>query len=345
MLQDMFVKKSIQEGVGAVSLEIVEPNTVSSTVSSTSAKQIPSKILSTLALTENSTAAYTSSSTRTDTSTSMVASTVTFTANDTVASKLSYTVDSTVSTTPVAPPLPDFLSNPKPNLNLKIKTSESVYSSMYSSLSNPSQDLHEKLIKEIHNKSLERSKKDCSLYLDEHGNIINKPVNRALSSNNQKLSKIKDCQTSLNYSQSNIAEKISQLTQRSNIPETKPNSFRYNKNSIVPKAQFNPIVENNHSYRFEPSVVNEEILYDQNRNMSFRSDFSRVSNSSVVSTRSMLSEAKAKLEAFGRHSRQNSKNVNLSKRHDLNESKVSQSYYNDEQIYNESDEDYLQTKF
>lgn len=44
------------------------------------------------------------------------------------------------------------------------------------------QDLHEKLIKEIHNKSLERSKKDSSIFLDEHGNLINKPTNRVYSS-------------------------------------------------------------------------------------------------------------------------------------------------------------------
>lgn len=44
------------------------------------------------------------------------------------------------------------------------------------------QDLHEKLIKEIHNKSLERSKKDSSIFLDEHGNLINRPTNRVYSS-------------------------------------------------------------------------------------------------------------------------------------------------------------------
>ena len=44
------------------------------------------------------------------------------------------------------------------------------------------QDLHEKLIKEIHNKSLERSRKDSSIFLDEHGNLINRPTNRVYSS-------------------------------------------------------------------------------------------------------------------------------------------------------------------
>lgn len=112
---------------------------------------------------------------------------------------------------PIAPPLPDFLTQPTPTSLLHqtkfggSKTSTIPKTSAQASNSSVSngggsgnsgesnmylsskdmiynQDLHEKLIKEIHNKSLERSKKDSSIFLDEHGNLINRPTNRVYSS-------------------------------------------------------------------------------------------------------------------------------------------------------------------
>ncbi len=46
----------------------------------------------------------------------------------------------------------------------------------------PSLDLHDKLIKEIHNKSLERSRKDQTICLDERGNLIGANRNHQRSS-------------------------------------------------------------------------------------------------------------------------------------------------------------------
>jgi len=112
---------------------------------------------------------------------------------------------------PIAPPLPDFLTQPSSTSSLsqlklgghKTSTTPKTGTLTSNSLSsNPAgngnggetniymsskemiynQDLHEKLIKEIHNKSLERSKKDSSIFLDEHGNLINRPTNRVYSS-------------------------------------------------------------------------------------------------------------------------------------------------------------------
>jgi hypothetical protein len=58
---------------------------------------------------------------------------------------------------------------------------------------NEHRDLHEKLIKEIHNKSMERSKKETNICLDERGNLIHKPVGRVYTSvKNHKLYRIKD---------------------------------------------------------------------------------------------------------------------------------------------------------
>lgn len=99
----------------------------------------------------------------------------------------------TTKSLPVPPPLPDFLTQPFiPQTKFSLKTRNGTLSSTHSGDTNVymsskeliyNQDLHEKLIKEIHNKSLERSKKDTSIFLDEHGNLINRPSNRVYSSN------------------------------------------------------------------------------------------------------------------------------------------------------------------
>lgn len=130
-------------------------------------------------------------------------------------SDVSSTATIEVKQLPIAPPLPDFLTQPsstsslsqvKYGSNKASNTPKTGTLASNSSSSNPpvgasggvngeminvymsskemiyNQDLHEKLIKEIHNKSLERSKKDSSIFLDEHGNLINKPTNRVYSS-------------------------------------------------------------------------------------------------------------------------------------------------------------------
>lgn len=127
---------------------------------------------------------------------------------------------SEVKQLPIAPPLPDFLTQPPPapNTSSSLHANNKFGSSKMSTISKTgtlasnssaasgngggdqsannnnnntylnskdmiyNQDLHEKLIKEIHNKSLERSKKDSSIFLDEHGNLINRPTNRVYSS-------------------------------------------------------------------------------------------------------------------------------------------------------------------
>lgn len=204
---------------------------------------------------------------------------------------------------PVAPPLPEFLINreeTKPKFSIKARRSKTDSIYFY----NQSNDLHDKLIREIHNKSLERSRKDTSLVFDEHGNLINKPLTQK---NRTKMSRLKE-----SNSPSTISEKINQL----GLSQTKITSFRYNKN----RSQSVDSKLNDRTIDMEMSneIVDRQVqmiemitgcksshrLNDLNQNTTIRSDFSRISNSSVHSSRSMLSEAKAKLEAFGKYSKQ-----------------------------------------
>ena len=161
---------------------------------------------------------------------------------------------------PVPPPLPDFLLNPSLPIQFKSKAktqsnSNTLNSQTYMTQkelqqqqSNYGNDLHDKLIKEIHNKSLERSKKDTGICLDERGNLISKPVNRAYnSSKNQKLHRIKDALNNSNQSNygslstlnnksnnSLVAEKISQLNQSLDCKQAPKTSFiKNNKQSSV----------------------------------------------------------------------------------------------------------------
>ena len=151
---------------------------------------------------------------------------------------------------PLPPPLPDFLLNStQPSLSFKART-QSCSNTAISAENNygSSNDLHEKLIKEIHNKSLERSRKDASICLDERGNLIVKPSNRAFGTGqkNQKLHKIKDSSyssqsnynsiKSVNGSVNVVAEKISLLTQSSERPSMKTKNYIKNRAHVTNAA-------------------------------------------------------------------------------------------------------------
>ncbi|RNA41266.1 hypothetical protein BpHYR1_001691 [Brachionus plicatilis] len=208
------------------------------------------------------------------------------------------------SNAPVAPPLPEYLINreeTKPKFSIKPRRSKTDSIYFY----NQSNDLHDKLIREIHNKSLERSKKDTSLIFDEHGNLITKPMTQK---NKTKLSKLKEINAP-----STVSDKINQL----GLNQTKITSFRYNKNRS--QSADSKLHDRTIDMDMSNEIVDRQVqmiemitgckssshrLNDLNQNTTIRSDFSRISNSSVHSSRSMLSEAKAKLEAFGKYSKQ-----------------------------------------
>jgi hypothetical protein len=286
---------------------------------------------------------------------------------------------------PVPPPLPDFFSRPQamPQFTFKVKTqcsNGSIHNDSNSVLSNPEKDLHEKLIKEIHNKSLERSRKDSAICLDEHGNLICKPSNRIYNNSSaaKKLYKIKDnsSNTYLNGKQIQMVQKSNELTfkksgfvkkaidfneskQYSNQNNNSTNSNTSNSNNPNSIYNYNRAIsqqikqtskmistfkteteqqnvqkanemgkQRNETLNDEHDNVAEMItlsqiptleranglcdssselrkqVYEAKRTTSFKSDLSNYSN---TSSRSMLSEAKAKLEAFsGKFSKLNS---------------------------------------
>jgi hypothetical protein len=157
---------------------------------------------------------------------------------------------------PLPPPLPDFLLQPSqpPQITIKARTQSSSNVTNENNYGS-SNDLHDKLIKEIHNKSLERSKKDAAICLDERGNLIVKPSNRTFNSSqkNQKLHKIKDSSYS-SYSNYNsiksvngantgvIAEKISLLTNSNEKPSVKGKNYIKNR-PHVPSSVHNQIYQ------------------------------------------------------------------------------------------------------
>ena len=119
--------------------------------------------------------------------------------------------DTCVERPPLAPPppkLPEYLFKSISSEMLKESKSLLKHSASYKkrkgslevqqSCSSPTpysehRDLHEKLIKEIHNKSMERSRKETNICLDERGNLVQKPVGRVYTSvKNHKLYRIKD---------------------------------------------------------------------------------------------------------------------------------------------------------
>jgi hypothetical protein len=337
-----------------------------------------------------------------------------------------------VQNLPVPPPLPDFLIRPQttPQFTFKVKTScsnVSILNESTSVISNPEKDLHEKLIKEIHNKSLERSRKDSAICLDEHGNLICKPTNRIYNNSSaaKKLYKIKDNSSNayLNGKQIQMVQKSNELTfkksgfvkkaidfneskqfsnQNSNNNSTNTNSnnpnsiYSYNRalsQQIKPSSKITStcrtaieqqrVLSNtnqtdkrrNESVNDENDNVAEMISVSQiptleranalcdssselkkqfnepRRATSFKSDLSNYSN---TSSRSMLSEARAKLEAFsGKFSKLNSHsnasdtfiqqnsthqpNFHLNNDLRFNDSNPAEHYY--------GEEEYLNTKF
>lgn len=154
---------------------------------------------------------------------------------------------------PMPPPLPDFLLQPT-QITIKARTQSSSNNTNSSNENNygSNNDLHDKLIKEIHNKSLERSKKDAAICLDERGNLIVKPSNRTFNSShkNQKLHKIKDSSSYSNYNSiksvngntSVIAEKISLLTNSNERPSVKGKNYIKNR-PHVPNTIHNQIYQ------------------------------------------------------------------------------------------------------
>ena len=150
-----------------------------------------------------------------------------------------------VSVRPEPPPLPDFLlqtSMPQFTLKARTQSSTNTLNSLNENNYGSTNDLHDKLIKEIHNKSLERSKKDATICLDERGNLIVKASNRAFSNTsqkNQKLHKIKDSATAYsNYnSMKSVAEKIEKLSQSNERPSVKGKNFIKNRAQVTAHNQ------------------------------------------------------------------------------------------------------------
>lgn len=242
---------------------------------------------------------------------------------------------------PVAPPLPEFLINrqeTKPKFSIKARRSKTDSIYFY----NQSNDLHDKLIREIHNKSLERSRKDTNLIFDEHGNLIRKPITQKIKT---RLSKLKEINTP-----NTVSEKINQL----GLTQTKMTSFRYNKNRS--QSVDSKLNEKTIDMEMSNEIIDKQVqmiemitggkssqrLNDLNQNTTIRSDYSRISNSSVHSCRSMLSEAKAKLEAFGKYSKQpKHESSKIETSYDLNDQNLDHSSVQNEPCVNE----FLQTKF
>lgn len=282
------------------------------------------------------------------------------------------TISSNLPIPPSPPPLPEFLTQTQSfQLTLKslkqnnsstntLNGSEYIYQKPDMQINH---DLHEKLIKEIHNKSLERSRKDQSICLDERGNLISKPGNFS-GSKNQKLYKIKD-------SQNNVTDKITQLIHK----QYRANNGNMNKSQqqlppyppyLMKQKEINSELEKyhiQHSYHAQPVNLNtnnqivetdEEVnnqminvLSKQNNKDSENSsgnkimingfifssneheqpsalksksdkenedidDRNMLNDSNNYSTRSMLNEAKAKLEQFsGKFTKFHNNNSNI----------------------------------
>jgi hypothetical protein len=151
--------------------------------------------------------------------------------------------------------------------------------------------LHEKLIREIHHKTLERSKKDVNLSLDKHGNLINRNFVYRADGNLRRFSR--------------------QSRRKNNTESLLQSIVKHNRNEDS-ESVTNEFVVNPYS-----TTAADGIVFDKSggpnqqevgvggggeqhrfRAASFRSDFSVRSTGSAYSSRSMLSEAKAKLEAY-----------------------------------------------
>ncbi len=173
---------------------------------------------------------------------------------------------------PCAPPLPDFFGSKSTHSSF-ISTTRASREEIVTETSLPPAGLggfnqnivsqckqfklHERLIREIHHKTLERAKKDVNLCLDKHGNLINRNHVYKAEVNMRRFSR---------HLKKNNAESFIQAMIKN---------------------------EDNDAAAFE-NQSNENKL----KAASFRSDMSVRSTGSAYSSRSMLSEARAKLEAY-----------------------------------------------
>lgn len=164
---------------------------------------------------------------------------------------------------PVPPPLPEFFNSMSISATRHQYQKQQQECQMSGMMQCKKSRLHEKLIKEIHNKTLERSRRKDVITLDKHGNLV--------------------CRNTKNQ----VYTVTGSTRQR--VPPTSAElvSDLRNTSLTLPQA-------NNQSTSF--------LCYRQ-RNASFRSDFSVRSTGSGCSSRSMLSEARAKLEAYSNSNR------------------------------------------
>jgi hypothetical protein len=176
---------------------------------------------------------------------------------------------------PVAPPLPEFLTcaTSQQQLTLKsVKASDSLTSGFQQKIIDQKNDLHEKLIKEIHNKSLERSRKDQSFCLDERGNLINRPLanTHRNAASGHRMFKIKDQSFSHNNNNNNynnnnnqqqqqqqiITDKITQLIHKQYLSNNSNNDFQ-DSNSKQLTSFYPP-------YLLKQREINSELLEKYN---------------------------------------------------------------------------------
>jgi hypothetical protein len=133
--------------------------------------------------------------------------------------------------------------------------------------------LHERLIREIHHKTLERSKKDVNLSLDKHGNLISRNHVYKADGNMRRFSR--------HLKKSQAESFIQAMIKNENDNDAAAVSY----SAVM-------------SYENETGGQNANSKHHKYRTASFRADLSVRSTGSAYSSRSMLSEAKAKLEAY-----------------------------------------------
>ncbi len=211
--------------------------------------------------------------------------------------------------------------------------------------------LHEKLIKEIHHKTLERSaRKDLQLSLDKHGNLIQQQNSRLNSSTNKnkafynKMMENNNDHHTINYREvlsakskkftTNHKNNVRKISNNSNSNNENDNCSEFisisqttsaiqtqernettqiielknelNKSKVLSSgsasavAHASSVTRNVNSYPIALQNNSSFLSYVDysKRTASFRSDFSVRSTGSACSQRSMLSEARAKLEAY-----------------------------------------------
>lgn len=203
-------------------------------------------------------------------------------------------------TPPKAPPLPEFLFktlNTSESLkeliarNSLLKHSES-FRKRRSAIEiqtgccsptpfNEHKDLHEKLIKEIHHKSMERSKKETNICLDEQGNLIHKPVGRVYTSvKNHKVYRIKDnsaiSSVEIKDIKSQILSSLNQTSAVTALTGTDSNSANSEYNSRINDQNDNSIsisevISDKNAVSNKENVARKLNKFNLNRKESFMS--------------------------------------------------------------------------